>query len=121
MGQIFELLRLAKRLKKAELAWKPRETLNNIIWKRMAPRKHEFNLEEEGGMHKLNLATVRTFLEVGDVAAVIVDVMSALGVNNKRDDGWRLNRALRQLLISTTVKGYFRLRRLGGFWRLSCG
>ena len=115
MGQIFESLRLAKRLKKAKLAWKPRGTLNNIIWKRIAPRKHEFNLEEEDGVHKLNLATVRTFLEVGDVAAVIVDVMSALGVNNKRDDGWRLNRALRQLLISTSVKGYFSSASARGF------
>jgi hypothetical protein len=105
MGQIFESLGLAKPRK--GLSWVPRQKLHDIIVERNSPTPQKFDVSTEEGVHKLNLVIIRAYLEVADVAAFIVTVMSAVGVNTGRDGGWKANPALRELLVSTSVRGRF--------------
>lgn len=106
MGEIFQLLGLARKEKGTKYAWEPRRKLRDIICERVSAGR-KFAIETAEGVHDLNVAIVKAYLEVADVATFIVDVMSALGVNKERDNGWRPNRALRQLLIAASVKGNF--------------
>jgi hypothetical protein len=106
MGEIFQLLGLARKEKWSEYGWEPKQKLRDIICERISSGR-KFAIETAEGVHELNVAIIRAYLEVADVATFIVDVMSALGVNKARDNGWRPNRALRQLLIAVSVKGNF--------------
>ena len=71
------------------------------------PNGEKFNIEAAKGVHEFNLAKIRAYLEVAEVAAFIVTVMSAVGVKTGQQGGWKANPALRKLLISATVKGDF--------------
>jgi hypothetical protein len=71
------------------------------------PNGEKFNIEAAKGVHEFNLAKIRAYLEVAEVAAFIVTVMSAVGVKTGQQGGWKANPALRELLMSGSVKGRF--------------
>jgi hypothetical protein len=105
IGEIFETLGLAK--PRRGVSWVPRQKLRDIIDGRLSRNGEKFNIETAKGVHEFNLAKIRAYLEVAEVAAFIVTVMSAVGVKTRRDGRWKANPALRELLMSGSVKGRF--------------
>jgi hypothetical protein len=113
MGEIFWSVGLAKQVK--GIAWLPREKLSSIVADRVSASPLAFNLEAEEGVHRLNVAVIRAYLEVADVAAFVKDVTLAVGLKITRKDGrWRPNLALERVLISASVKGSFASASLKG-------
>lgn len=108
MGIAFELLGLARHVKGTAFIWKPREALHTVIDERMRPKMEQLKrtIEEMGRLDWMNLNKSRfeTIVEIADLADFIVKVLSTVGLNRNLEDGWKLPRALRQLLISTSLK-----------------
>jgi hypothetical protein len=117
MGEIFWSMGLAKHVK--GMAWLPREKLSSIVADRVSSSPLTFSLETAEGVHRLNVAMMRAYLEVADVAAFVKDVTLAVGLKiTRQDNRWRPNLALERVLISASVKGNFASASLKGILAL---
>ena len=106
IGEIFETLGLAK--PRRGVSWVPRQKLRDIIDGRLSRNGEKFNIETAKGVHEFNLAKIRAYLEVAEVAAFTPGLPSTcrLALSSHRLLTL-LSRSLRELLMSGSVKGRF--------------
>ena len=99
MRWVFLSLGLARPGKGAFFAWRPRNSLREIIAER-AGGPPDFSVK----MDKWNEAIIKSCLEVAKVADFILNMLCALGLEGSFDDGSIPTKRMRQILVSATVK-----------------
>jgi hypothetical protein len=99
MGSVFKSLGLARRVKGAEFAWKPKNMLREIIGERAGgPPDRDVKID------KWNEAIIESCWKVANVADFILGILCALGLEERFDDRSIQSMRMRQILVTATVK-----------------